>query len=1004
MNKCVLRPGHGCTPTMRIVTKGEDQPIVELEKVESESSTSVNASDDDKDTQTSTEGYSSSPAPCACNNGPIPCRRCARMIRPRCSRSYGGYGYGPSYVEMANNDTLAKTGSENEYALNEQSPEEYVEDEDAQQQNGDYEDESEAFNPDEEATQQYEESVGEGANEPQITLVEMGRCMQSYRMGCPYTPRCYSSSFNPGSCGSCSRSYAPRPSCSCQGASSDENDSSESAGSSCPYARRSYNMGYSSCGMPEYRDRYQPSCRSCRRCFSPCSSRCSSRQGGFYSSRYGNSRNNEIKYSLAVRGYTKRRMNSKPQPEGYAYQAENDGSDVDENGNLDMRDLINDDSENRRDTSTTFRTTNGMFNLGVGKSADNVLKNNRDVQIKNAAAKAEVEDTGITENTAEGRSLGFLETARTISNATHYASIAPHYLGQPSGGKMSKRQKAPTFLELGSNFNSKLTNGNVNEKNNRKKEVARESANDDDAVDFDDFMETEQESSDGNGEEQSDDDELVDKDEGEEDGEESDEEDDVKDEREYDEHDNTKRDNVGDVDEDKVKNVDEVKDEDANTNDNEDGDEDEDENKDAVVDEDDDEVKDDNEDEDEDANANEDDDDEDKDDDDEQTEEDDSNATAESSSPIDDDLAEDSDDESDDSTDMKDYKHDTNIESIRAPLGLEYLGAGYDMVKGNPLGDTITLLDPGYRANTIQMHWRKDFEGLSNSLEYIQPKGAWVRSYVSCHKSDTVSEVGQSESMKNALSVDASVSAAVPGDVLKFAASANYNNVKNSENQKGVKTYVSRSYCLNYAAGIPTSIPWDYTTAFNIALKQLPTKFEYERDGVICSPSIYRDNPTSKACSDLGVRQWMRFFTIFGTHVTTKIYLGGKMVTRIETKANQEANLARLGVDVKAEISVQAQVATANGALGVDVSKFKDDKSKTLDSKKSTLALGGDIYGKGKNLSFNDWAETVPNFSMPVKAEYTPIAKFLSTDYVDAYNDAYVFYGKVLVGENVGTT
>ncbi|GIX63740.1 perforin-like protein PLP1 [Babesia caballi] len=353
---------------------------------------------------------------------------------------------------------------------------------------------------------------------------------------------------------------------------------------------------------------------------------------------------------------------------------------------------------------------------------------------------------------------------------------------------------------------------------------------------------------------------------------------------------------------------------------------------------------------------------------------------------------------------VEDYETEDEIDAFESPIGLEYLGAGYDLVKGNPLGDTVTMLDPGYRANIIQMHWKKDFEGISNSLHYIQPKGAWVRSYISCHKGENVSDVGRSQSLKDALSVDAAVSASLPGDVAKFAASINYNNIKRAETSENRKTYVSRSYCFNYVAGIPTSIKWDFTAAFNAALQKLPKKFEYQVTDARCLPSDYRDDPTSKACVDLGVRRWMRFFSIFGTHVTSKVYLGGKLVTLMETSAGQEAKLSRLGVDVKAQLQVQAKAATVDASAGTTVSKSRDTSKLALDSKSSTFALGGDIYGKGYDLTFNEWAATVSQHSMPIKAEYTPLAIFLGPQYMAAYNDAYLFYGKVLVGGELSKT
>eukprot|EP00371_Babesia_bovis_P001586 XP_001610233.1 mac/perforin domain containing protein [Babesia bovis T2Bo] len=357
---------------------------------------------------------------------------------------------------------------------------------------------------------------------------------------------------------------------------------------------------------------------------------------------------------------------------------------------------------------------------------------------------------------------------------------------------------------------------------------------------------------------------------------------------------------------------------------------------------------------------------------------------------------EDEDDE--DHGENEDADINEEINDVESPSGLEYLGAGYDLLKGNPMGDTIILLDPGYRASVVQMHWRDDAEGLSNSRHFIQPKGAWVRPYTSCHKGETISEVAKTQSLDNVLSADASVSASLPGDKFKFAASVNYNNIKKAYDSKGVNTYVSRSYCFNFVAGIPMSIKWDTTQAFQAALKGLPKTFQEEGNGLVCHPYDYLVHPRSQACKELGVTAWMQFFTVFGTHVTTKVYLGGKMLTIIETKSSQEADLKKKGIDVKAELSVQAEVATVDASVNASTSSLHNRDTESLDTKKSMFVIGGDIYGDGNTIVFNDWAATVPENSMPIKAEYTPLAMIMGHEYMKAYNDAYLFYGKVSVG------
>lgn len=71
-------------------------------------------------------------------------------------------------------------------------------------------------------------------------------------------------------------------------------------------------------------------------------------------------------------------------------------------------------------------------------------------------------------------------------------------------------------------------------------------------------------------------------------------------------------------------------------------------------------------------------------------------------------------------------------------MSVEYLGSGYDIVKANTLGDINEAEDIGYRAQVIDFSWAKTDVGVTNSLEWLQPIGGWVRPKVSCGETETV--------------------------------------------------------------------------------------------------------------------------------------------------------------------------------------------------------------------------------------------------------------------------
>lgn len=58
---------------------------------------------------------------------------------------------------------------------------------------------------------------------------------------------------------------------------------------------------------------------------------------------------------------------------------------------------------------------------------------------------------------------------------------------------------------------------------------------------------------------------------------------------------------------------------------------------------------------------------------------------------------------------------------------------------GNPLGDDRSLGDPGFRAPVISFKWGQDKKGVSADLTTVQPKGGYIRPYISCQRAEKVS-------------------------------------------------------------------------------------------------------------------------------------------------------------------------------------------------------------------------------------------------------------------------
>lgn len=152
---------------------------------------------------------------------------------------------------------------------------------------------------------------------------------------------------------------------------------------------------------------------------------------------------------------------------------------------------------------------------------------------------------------------------------------------------------------------------------------------------------------------------------------------------------------------------------------------------------------------------------------------------------------------------------------------LEYLGLGYDILKGNPRGDIDTELDPGFRYRVISLV--QDQAVLTVDQEYTVPLGTELKYISSCKYDEQSVEVSSEEELKESMEREAgfkstsssSVSASVNTLFWKVSASR---SSKSSFSQsaklkvdieENIKTssvsFESRAICSEYeAAFIPT--------------------------------------------------------------------------------------------------------------------------------------------------------------------------------------------------------
>ncbi|KAL8434726.1 hypothetical protein ACSSS7_002971 [Eimeria intestinalis] len=131
-----------------------------------------------------------------------------------------------------------------------------------------------------------------------------------------------------------------------------------------------------------------------------------------------------------------------------------------------------------------------------------------------------------------------------------------------------------------------------------------------------------------------------------------------------------------------------------------------------------------------------------------------------------------------------------------------YVGIGYDSVKGNPLGDPNFMGDPGLRSPIIRFTFVQDEEGVTSDLTELQPLGAYSRPFVACKQSENLSEVATISDYVRELEADAQLAGGDALGLYSFSASASYRDVAKKAVRRNSKTFLLKTYCLRYEAGL----------------------------------------------------------------------------------------------------------------------------------------------------------------------------------------------------------
>ena len=275
---------------------------------------------------------------------------------------------------------------------------------------------------------------------------------------------------------------------------------------------------------------------------------------------------------------------------------------------------------------------------------------------------------------------------------------------------------------------------------------------------------------------------------------------------------------------------------------------------------------------------------------------------------------------------------------------------GYNAITGNPDND---LNDPGFAFSVLDFTWKA---GMTTSDgKYLVPDHVQALQTRSCgFQSEATTQFG-SRSYQNALSVDVSVEAESGFGLwsARFTASAGYRKVNEGTSQYHRVYTSASSKCIQYQLSVNyLHTPISVTSNFAQAVSSLP---------------LQRND-----------KAYNTFINIYGTHFTSRVTMGAKMVvlSEFDEHALTRMEEQQLNVETGAKLSFLRSAAGITGETDVETQQRQTFES--LRTSYSASYLGSHPPSNGE---WETWAESSGNSPYPVKYKLAPLTSLLTSKY-----------------------
>ncbi|KAK2195471.1 Membrane attack complex component-perforin (MACPF) domain [Babesia duncani] len=287
-------------------------------------------------------------------------------------------------------------------------------------------------------------------------------------------------------------------------------------------------------------------------------------------------------------------------------------------------------------------------------------------------------------------------------------------------------------------------------------------------------------------------------------------------------------------------------------------------------------------------------------------------------------------------------------------LEIEYLGCGYDAIrKTNDIYEYG--LDVAYKNQVLAFGVSLDKIHTNNTLEYITPNGVYMTIFPSCVYQKEVKQSTEQEEALSSLGVTASYD--------RMGLSGNAQEIHKNNTASDKSRLINIQYCSMYTATTKITRDSIFVWGFRRAFYKLVNRTRAAKKKNYCNAHILH----YKRCSKI-LKYWFQFFGDFGTHLVTRIIIGGRR-SFIEDKAKgSKADQAKLTRDASMEIGQVNAAATDT--------KTAAAKKTSAGFKRSMTILGGEVTkGFGVGNFSKEWVDSLHKDAIPVKVGITPYSE-----------------------------